>query len=163
VARRYCRDNKVSIEEAISRRQLPRSGYLSCSEGRRAKPAAQVFASLLDSRTLVPAAEALVPQFCLRRVHIFESARKLGPHRHLAARNDAAGELFDLIGRGPPGQEGNGSISFQKGNSVVLQGAAPLWRLVAPCLTGAPAVLKNRRDAGHVSDLSAIDGKERER
>jgi hypothetical protein len=51
-------------------------------------------------------------------------------------------ELFDPIGRRPPEQDMNGSISFQHGNSVVLQGAAPLRRWVAPCLTGAPAVLK---------------------
>jgi hypothetical protein len=52
---RYCGDNKVSIEEATAV-----LGLLAMLEGRRAKPAAQALAGLLDSRTLLPAAEVLV-------------------------------------------------------------------------------------------------------
>jgi hypothetical protein len=52
---RYCGDNKVSIEEATAV-----LGLLAMLEGRRAKPAAQALAGLLDSRTLLPAAEVLI-------------------------------------------------------------------------------------------------------
>jgi hypothetical protein len=52
---RYYRDNKVSIEEATAV-----LGLLAMLEGRRAKPAAQTLAGLLNSRTLLPAAEVLV-------------------------------------------------------------------------------------------------------
>ena len=52
---RYCGDNRVSIEEATAV-----LGLLAMLEGRRAKPAAQALAGLLDSRTLLPAAEVLV-------------------------------------------------------------------------------------------------------
>jgi hypothetical protein len=52
---RYCGDNKVSIEEATAV-----LGLLAMLEGRRAKVAAQALACLLDSRTLLPAAEVLV-------------------------------------------------------------------------------------------------------
>ena len=51
---RYSGDNKVSIEEATAV-----LGLLAMLEGRRAKPAAQALAGLLDSRTLLPAAEVL--------------------------------------------------------------------------------------------------------
>lgn len=51
---RYSGDNKVSIEEADRR-----AGLLAMLEGRRAKPAAQALVGLLDSRTLLPAAEVL--------------------------------------------------------------------------------------------------------
>jgi hypothetical protein len=52
---RYCGDNKVTIEEATAV-----LGLLAMLEGRRAKPAAQALAGLLDSRTLLPAAEVLI-------------------------------------------------------------------------------------------------------
>jgi hypothetical protein len=52
---RYCGDNRVSIEEATAV-----LGLLAMLEGRRAKPAAHSLAGLLDSRTLLPAAEVLV-------------------------------------------------------------------------------------------------------
>jgi hypothetical protein len=52
---RYCGDNKVTIEEATAV-----LGLLAMLEGHRAKPAAQALAGLLDSRTLLPAAEVLV-------------------------------------------------------------------------------------------------------
>jgi hypothetical protein len=52
---RYCGDNKVSIEEATAV-----LGLLAMFEGRRAKPAAQALAGLLNSRTLLPAAEVLI-------------------------------------------------------------------------------------------------------
>ena len=52
---RYCCDNKVSIEEATAV-----LGLLAMLEGGRARPAAQALAGLLDSRTLLPAAEVLV-------------------------------------------------------------------------------------------------------
>jgi hypothetical protein len=52
---RYCGDNKVSIEEATAV-----LGLLAMLEGRRANAAAQALAGLLDSRTLLPAAEVLV-------------------------------------------------------------------------------------------------------
>jgi hypothetical protein len=52
---RYCGDNKVSIEEATAV-----LGLLAMLEGRRARPAAQALAGLLDSRTLLPAAEVLM-------------------------------------------------------------------------------------------------------
>jgi hypothetical protein len=45
----------VTIEEATAV-----LGLLAMLEGRRAKPAAQALAGLLDSRTLLPAAEVLV-------------------------------------------------------------------------------------------------------
>ena len=53
---RYCGDNNVSIEEATAV-----LGLLAMLEGRRGKPAAQALSGLLDSRTLLPAAEVLVP------------------------------------------------------------------------------------------------------
>jgi hypothetical protein len=52
---RYCGDNKVSFEEATAV-----LGLLAMLEGRRAKPAAQALAGLLNSRTLLPAAEVLI-------------------------------------------------------------------------------------------------------
>ena len=52
---RYCGDNKASIEEATAV-----LGLLAMLEGRRARPAAQALAGLLDSRTLMPASETLV-------------------------------------------------------------------------------------------------------
>jgi hypothetical protein len=52
---RCCGDNKVSIEEATAV-----LGVLAMLEGRRAKPAAHALAGLLDSRTLLPAAEVLL-------------------------------------------------------------------------------------------------------
>jgi hypothetical protein len=52
---RYCGDNKVPLEEATAV-----LGLLAMLEGRRAKPAAQALAGLLDSRTLLPAAEVLM-------------------------------------------------------------------------------------------------------
>jgi hypothetical protein len=52
---RYCGDNKVSIEEATAV-----LGLLAMLEGRRANAAAQALAGLLDSRTLLPAAEVLM-------------------------------------------------------------------------------------------------------
>jgi hypothetical protein len=52
---RYCGDNKVSTEEATAV-----LGLLAMLEGRRAKPAAQALAGLLNSRTLLPAAEVLI-------------------------------------------------------------------------------------------------------
>ena len=52
---RYCGDNKVSIEEATAV-----LGLLAMLDGRRARTAAQALAGLLDSRTLLPAAEVLV-------------------------------------------------------------------------------------------------------
>jgi hypothetical protein len=52
---RYCGDNKVSFEEATAV-----LGLLAMLEGRRAKPAAQALAGLLNSRTLLPAAEVLM-------------------------------------------------------------------------------------------------------
>jgi hypothetical protein len=52
---RYCGDNKVSLEEATAV-----LGLLAMLEGRRGRAAAQALAGLLDSRTLLPAAEALI-------------------------------------------------------------------------------------------------------
>ena len=52
---RYCGDNKVTVEEATAV-----LGLLAMLEGRRAKAAAQALAGLCESRTLLPAAEALI-------------------------------------------------------------------------------------------------------
>jgi hypothetical protein len=52
---RYCGDNKVSIEEATAV-----LGLLAMLDGRRGKTAAQALAGLLNTRTLLPAAGALV-------------------------------------------------------------------------------------------------------
>jgi hypothetical protein len=52
---RYCGDNKVSVEEATAV-----LGLLAMLDGVRAGTAAQALAGLLDSRTLLPAAEVLM-------------------------------------------------------------------------------------------------------
>jgi len=52
---RYCADTRASLEEATAV-----LGLLAMLEGRRAKTAARALADLLDSRTLLPAAEVLV-------------------------------------------------------------------------------------------------------
>jgi hypothetical protein len=52
---RHCGDNKVSLEEATAV-----LGLLAMLDGLRAKLAAQALAGLIDTRTLVPAAEALM-------------------------------------------------------------------------------------------------------
>jgi hypothetical protein len=52
---RYVGDTRASVEEATAV-----LGLVAMLEGRRAKPAAQALAGLLDSRTLLPASEVLV-------------------------------------------------------------------------------------------------------